>query len=203
MTKTSNSTEQRARQAGQHRAERKRLQLHAVDRDADRFGRDLGLAHGVDRAPPAPGQQIIGQQLDDQCQPGAHPEVQHLPGQRRPVRAERSEFSQCAHGRAEPFGARNVADARRPIGHGDPGLRDHERHDRQGDGDHGQVVTARAQRRQRDEKTNHASDRSREKDGDPYRHAGARGQQCRRVRAEGEQRAVTQRHLALVADQHV
>ena len=109
MTKTSSSTdlskvkvsrddvallmgEQGARQAGQHRAEGERLELHAVDRDADRLGGDLGLANRVDRAPPAAGQQVVGQQLDDQRQASAHPEVQHLPGQHEAVIAEGSEF---------------------------------------------------------------------------------------------------------------
>ena len=43
----------------------------------------------------------------------------------------------------------------------------------------------------------------RDEHGDPDRHAQPRGQQRRGVRADGEQRAVAERDLALVADQHV
>ena len=135
--------EERAGEPGQHGAEGERLQLHAVDRHADRLGGDLRLAYGIDRAAPATGQQVVGEQLDDERQAGAHPEIEHLAGQHRAFIAQWPELSQRAHGGPEPLGAGDVADAGGAIRHGRPRLGDHERHHGERDRHHRQVVAAR------------------------------------------------------------
>ena len=162
------------------------------------------MANGVDCAPPTAGEQIVGEQLSGQHQCGAHPEIQDLATEHDCVVAQGSEFSQRAHGAAaEPFGSWDVADASRSIGDRYPGLRHDEGDDRQGDGDHRQVVAAGTQGWHRDQETQEPGDCRRDKDRDPDRHPGARGQQRRGVRAEGKQCPVAQRDLALVADQYV